>query len=162
MRRGSKVGSSSRKMPSPWPPISSIWACALLVLVSFSFLSQAGDELIGFLPASVITKVGAVGRHVEFVKQSDPSGLVGWAQCLFAFEIIYFISIALPKQGIILMYLRLFVWKGTLRTISWLLFGLVTATSMSLVISACFQCIPLAFWVSELPPCWHDGVRHEC
>lgn len=99
----------------------------------------------------VITKVGGVGRHVEFVKEFEPDALVGWAQCLFAFEIIYFTSIALPKLAIILMYLRLFVWKGTLRNISWLLFGLVSATSVSLVISACFQCIPLAFWVSNPP-----------
>lgn len=96
----------------------------------------------------VITMIGGVGRHVEYITASDPSKLVGWAQGLFAFELIYFTSIALPKLAIICLYLRMFNWKGGMRALAWVLFALVSMTSVSLVVAACFQCIPIAFWVS--------------
>lgn len=101
---------------------------------------------------TVLTKVGGVGRHVIFLEQSDPAALVGWAKCLFAFELIYFISVALPKLSIICLYLRIFSWKGAMRTVAWILFGLTAATSAALTVAACFQCIPLAFfWDRTIP-----------
>lgn len=77
---------------------------------------------------------------------NQPAALVGWAKCLFAFEVLYFISMALPKMSILCLYLRLFSWRGTMRVLSWILFTLVAALSTALVITACFQCIPLAFF----------------
>lgn len=67
--------------------------------------------------------------------------------CLFAFEIIYFTSIALPKLAIICLYLRIFEWRGMMRTVAWVLFTLTALTSVSLVVAACFQCIPIQFFV---------------
>lgn len=105
------------------------------------------------LTSSVITEIGSVGRHVEYVEAFEPGKIAGWAQGLFAFELIYFTSIALPKLAIICLYLRLFNWKGTMRVLAWVLFALVTMTSLSLVVAACFQCIPIAYWVSTYC-CW--------
>lgn len=89
-----------------------------------------------------------MGRHVEYVERFEPAKIAGWAQGLLAFELIYFTSIALPKLAIICLYLRLFNWKGTMLVLAWILFVLVSLTSLSLVIAACFQCIPIAYWVS--------------
>lgn len=93
-----------------------------------------------------MTKVGGVGRHVAFNQAVQPRTLIGWAQCILAFEMIYFISVALPKLSIICLYLRIFNWKGALRSSAQVLFALTAMTSISLVGAACFQCRPLAFW----------------
>lgn len=104
---------------------------------------------------SVITEIGSVGRHVEFVEEFEPGKIAGWAQGLLAFELIYFTSIALPKLAIICLYLRLFNWKGTMLVLACILFALVAMTSLSLVVAACFQCIPIAYWVSGFF-CWPE------
>lgn len=93
-----------------------------------------------------MTRVGGVGRHVEYLEENDPKALAGWAQCIFAFEIIYFTSVALPKFAIICLYLRMFNWRGAMRTMAWIVFILVALTSISLVVAACFQCHPIAYW----------------
>jgi hypothetical protein len=71
---------------------------------------------------------------------------VGWAECILAFEFVYFTSVALPKIAIVLLYVRVFNWKGTMRNIALLLMALLGATSFSLVLAAAFQCTPLEFW----------------
>lgn len=84
---------------------------------------------------------------MAYLERNNPAALVGWGKSLFAFEIIYFISIALPKLSILCLYLRMFQWKGTMRVLACVLFSLVASTSTALVIAACFQCQPLAyFW----------------
>lgn len=93
-----------------------------------------------------MTKVGGVGRHVEFLEENDPAALTGWAQCIFAFEITYFTSVALPKLGIICLYLRMFNWRGGMRVLAWVVFILTAMTSISLIVAACFQCTPIAYW----------------
>lgn len=93
-----------------------------------------------------MTKVGGVGRHVVFLEKNSPGAVVGWAKCLFAFEVIYFISVALPKLSILCLYLRIFNWRGTVRNLAWVLFSLTATTSLALVIAACFQCQPLPYW----------------
>lgn len=100
----------------------------------------------------VMTKIGGVGRHVEFVEEEEPKQLTGWAQSILAFELIYFTSVALPKLGIICLYLRIFNWKGATRTAAWILFTLTAMTSVSLVVAACFQCAPIAFWWDRTIP----------
>ena len=99
-----------------------------------------------------MTKIGGVGRHVEFVEEEEPKQLTGWAQSILAFELIYFTSVALPKLGIICLYLRIFNWKGATRSVAWVLFTLTAMTSISLVVAACFQCTPIAFWWDRTIP----------
>lgn len=93
-----------------------------------------------------MTKVGGVGRHVDYLEKMDPIKLEGWAKCLLAFEMVYFISMALPKMAIVFLYLRVFNWRGAMRTWAWIIQGLLAATSLSFVLVACFQCRPLAYW----------------
>ncbi|KAF6833772.1 integral membrane protein [Colletotrichum musicola] len=100
----------------------------------------------------VMVRVGGVGRHVEFVEEFHPALLAGWAKCILAFEIIYFASVALPKMGIVCLYLRLFNWKGPMRTTAYILLGTLAATSISFIITACFQCTPLPFWWDRTIP----------
>lgn len=99
-----------------------------------------------------MTQVGGVGRHVAFNQVAQPRALVGWAQCILAFEMVYFISVALPKLSIICLYLRIFNWRGALRNMALVLFALTAATSLSLFGAACFQCRPLAFWWDRTIP----------
>lgn len=99
-----------------------------------------------------MVRVGGVGRHVEFVEEFHPALLTGWAKCILAFELIYFASIALPKMGIVCLYLRIFNWKGMMRTISYALLAVLAATSLSFILTACFQCTPIAFWWDRTIP----------
>lgn len=91
-------------------------------------------------------KVAGVGYHIEAVEARDPSILVAWAKCIFAFEIAYFATFTFPKMAIMFLYLRIFCWRGTMRVISYVLLGFLAATGLSLVIAACLQCRPLAYW----------------
>lgn len=93
-----------------------------------------------------MTRVGGVGRHVAWLEENEPSALTGWAQCIFAFELIYFTSVALPKLAILCLYMRVFNWRGGMRTLAWVVFALVAMTSGSLVVAACLQCRPIAYW----------------
>lgn len=93
-----------------------------------------------------MTKVGGVGQHVAFLEENDPIKLEGWAKCLLAFEMVYFTSMSLPKMAIVFLYLRVFNWRGAMRTLAYVLLGLLAATSLSFVLVACFQCRPLEFW----------------
>ncbi|KAG8161100.1 hypothetical protein KVR01_009364 [Diaporthe batatas] len=117
------------------------------------FLCAAYVVNLGMCAVGIImTKVGGVGRHVEFVEEENPVLLRGWAQSILAFELIYFASVALPKLGIICLYLRLFNWKGATRTAAWILFILTAMTSVSLIVAACFQCTPIEFWWDRTIP----------
>lgn len=99
-----------------------------------------------------MVRVGGVGRHIEFVEENEPALLAGWAKSILAFELVYFTSVALPKLGIICLYLRIFNWKGAMKTAALVLFTLTAMLSVSLVVSACFQCIPLAYWWDRTIP----------
>ncbi|KAL1871105.1 hypothetical protein Daus18300_004850 [Diaporthe australafricana] len=117
------------------------------------FLCAAYVVNLGMCAVGIImTKIGGVGRHVEFVEEEEPKQLTGWAQSILAFELIYFTSVALPKLGIICLYLRIFNWKGAMRAAAWTLFALTAMTSVSLVVAACFQCTPIAFWWDRTIP----------
>ncbi|KAH9432883.1 hypothetical protein MCOR27_010600 [Pyricularia oryzae] len=95
-----------------------------------------------------MTIVGGVGQHVALFQQpgGDKTKLRGWAQCILAFEIIYFTSVALPKIAIIFMYIQVFNWRNTRRRVAWALVAINASLAISLVGAACFQCIPLAYW----------------
>jgi hypothetical protein len=101
---------------------------------------------------TVIVQIGGVGQHLVAVEARDPALLVEWAKCLLAFEIVYFTSVALPKMAIVCLYLRVFNWKGGMRTAAMTLLAVLAATGLSLVITACFQCRPLAFWWDRTIP----------
>ncbi|KAJ0114981.1 integral membrane protein [Diaporthe amygdali] len=117
------------------------------------FLIAAYVVNLGMCAVGIImTKIGGVGRHVEFVEEFHPKQLTGWAQSILAFELIYFTSVALPKLGIICLYLRIFNWKGAMRNAALVLFTLTAMTSVSLVVAACFQCTPIAFWWDRTIP----------
>ncbi|KAI3390406.1 hypothetical protein diail_9740, partial [Diaporthe ilicicola] len=117
------------------------------------FLCAAYVVNLGMCAVGIImTKIGGVGRHVDFVEEFHPKQLTGWAQSILAFELIYFTSVALPKLGIICLYLRIFNWKGAMRSAAWILFTLTAMTSVSLVVAACFQCTPIAFWWDRTIP----------
>ncbi|KAF3771402.1 hypothetical protein M406DRAFT_24719, partial [Cryphonectria parasitica EP155] len=100
----------------------------------------------------VMTRVGGVGRHVLWLEEEMPEALVGWAQCIFAFEIIYFTSVALPKLSILCLYLRIFNWTGRMRNTALSILALTVMTSVSLVVAACFQCRPIQFWWDRTIP----------
>lgn len=93
-----------------------------------------------------MVKVGGVGRHVEFLQASKPDWFASWAICILSFEMMYYVSVCLPKIGIICLYLRIFQWEGRTRVATLTLLAVVLSTSVALVVAACFQCIPLAFW----------------
>lgn len=99
-----------------------------------------------------MTRVGGVGQHVEYLEEHDPSKLTGWAQCILAFELIYFTSMSLPKMAIVFLYLRVLNWKGPMRTMAYVVLGLLVATSLSFVVTACLQCRPIAFWWDKKLP----------
>ncbi|KAK8074235.1 hypothetical protein PG994_005134 [Apiospora phragmitis] len=100
----------------------------------------------------VSTYIGGVGQHVEYLEETDPSKLEGWAKSILAFEMVYFTSMALPKMAIVFLYLRVFNWRGAMRTWAYVIQALLAATSLSFVLVACFQCRPLAFWWDRTIP----------
>ncbi|TDZ28387.1 Satratoxin biosynthesis SC1 cluster protein 4 [Colletotrichum spinosum] len=113
-----------------------------------AYLVDLGMCAIGI----VMVRVGGVGRHVEFVEEVHPALLAGWAKCILAFEIVYFASVALPKMGIVCLYLRVFNWKGAMRVVALVLLGVLAATSVSFIVTACLQCTPIAFWWDRTIP----------
>ncbi|KAI6361155.1 hypothetical protein MCOR25_006526, partial [Pyricularia grisea] len=92
------------------------------------------------------THIGGIGRHADAVERDTPWQIKGWGISIFAFEIGYFTSVAFPKTAIICLYLRIFHWKGPKRYCAMVLIFLNAALALSLVLIACFQCRPLAFW----------------
>ncbi|ORY66099.1 uncharacterized protein BCR38DRAFT_456740 [Pseudomassariella vexata] len=94
----------------------------------------------------VMVKIAGVGRHVIFIEENNPALLTKWAQCILAFEILYFSSVAMPKLAILFLYLRVFNWKGPMRVVALGLIVVVAGTGLGLVLTACFQCRPINFW----------------
>ncbi|KZL78319.1 integral membrane protein, partial [Colletotrichum incanum] len=117
------------------------------------FLAAAYFVDLGMCAVGIVmVKVGGVGRHVEFVEEFHPALLTGWAKSILAFEIVYFASVALPKMGIVCLYLRVFNWKGMMRTTAYALLATLAATSVSFIVTACFQCRPIEFWWDRTIP----------
>ncbi|KAK8070489.1 hypothetical protein PG997_010692 [Apiospora hydei] len=118
-----------------------------------AFLIAAWFVNLGMCAIAILmTYVGGVGRHVEHLEKTDPTKLEGWAKCLLAFEMVYFTSMALPKMAIVFLYLRVFNWRGAMRTWAYVIQTLLAATSLSFVLVACFQCRPLAYWWDRTIP----------
>ncbi|KAJ4386323.1 hypothetical protein N0V93_009217 [Gnomoniopsis smithogilvyi] len=53
-------------------------------------------------------KYGYVGRHLEWVEDNVPTGLIAWAQTLFVMQLLFGFQVALTKTSILLLYRRIF------------------------------------------------------
>ena len=92
---------------------------------------------------------GGVGYHIQKVIGMDPALMVGWAKGIYAVEIIYLASTALPKLSALVFYLRVFVShdkQTLLRPLAISTIVLVIANWFAFTFTAFFQCKPLAFW----------------
>ncbi|KAK7710316.1 hypothetical protein SLS64_005901 [Diaporthe eres] len=78
-----------------------------------------------FAVVIVMTKIAGVGYHEKWVTNTNPSQIVRWAQLLLIFEFLHFAGVALPKLAIIFFYIRVFNWKGRMRTICYTAMGLL-------------------------------------
>lgn len=99
-----------------------------------------------------MTRIAGVGHHEEWVTSTNPSQIVRWAQLVLVFEFLHFAGVALPKLAILFFYIRVFNWKGRMRTACYATMALVGATSLGSSLAACLQCRPLAFW-------WDDTIK---
>jgi len=110
-------------------------------LVFAGFISNAALSVVSIL----IVYYGGVGRHVLDVMKDDPELMVGWAKGIFAIELIYLASVALPKLSALCFYLRVFVYRKG-RVFAYIIIGLVTLNWVVFSISAILQCRPIAYW----------------
>jgi hypothetical protein len=86
-----------------------------------------------------------VGHHVSDVMKDNPELMVGWAKGIFAIELIYLASVALPKLSALSFYLRVFVYRKG-RVFAYIIIGLVILNWVVFTISAILQCRPIAYW----------------
>ncbi|KAI6344246.1 hypothetical protein MCOR25_011098 [Pyricularia grisea] len=137
------------RFQSPDPELFDVFLVAAYVITLG--MCALGIKLVA---TAVMTRVGGVGRHVELFEQpgGDKTQLRGWAQCILAFEIIYFTSVALPKIAVVFMYIRVFNWRDARRRMALALIAVNACLAISLVVAACFQCIPLAYWWDRTIP----------
>jgi len=92
-----------------------------------------------------------VGRHVNAL----PRGTIEtWEKTLFAFELLYFTAVALPKMSILCLYLRVFGWKGPMRRITQGLLTVVVLIGAALISTTLVQCRPIMTW-------WEDTGIHR-
>ncbi|KAK4226275.1 integral membrane protein [Podospora fimiseda] len=113
------------------------------VLIIAAYIVNLACCALGIL----MVKIGGVGQHADVLAVYNPKALTGWAKVLLAFEYAYFTAVALPKLSILCLYLRVLNWNhGPWRWATFVLFGLVTATWLSMMVAVCFQCQPLPFW----------------
>lgn len=93
----------------------------------------------------MIVPLGGVGHHISEVKQDNPALITGWAKGIFAVELIYLTSVALPKLSVLVLYLRIFTTRGCQISAQGTI-ALVTLNWVAFVVSCLLQCRPLAFW----------------
>ena len=93
----------------------------------------------------MIVPLGGVGRHISEVEKDDPALITGWAKGIFAIELIYLTSVALPKLSVLCFYLRIFATRGS-RISAQAAIALISLNWAAFVVTCFFQCRPLAFW----------------
>ena len=93
----------------------------------------------------MIVPLGGVGRHVSEVEKDDPALITGWAKGIFAVELIYLTSVALPKLSVLSFYLRIFTTRGS-RIFAQAAIALFSVNWAAFMVACFFQCRPLAFW----------------
>lgn len=79
------------------------------------------------------------------VERDDPALIIGWAKGIFAVELIYLTSVALPKLSVLFLYLRIFTSRGS-QIVAQGTVALITVNWVVFVVACFFQCRPLAFW----------------
>ncbi|KAH9216680.1 hypothetical protein DL95DRAFT_362975 [Leptodontidium sp. 2 PMI_412] len=110
------------------------------------FLSAGYVSNIGLcVTAILIVPLGGVGHYISEVKQDNPALVTGWAKGIFAVELIYLTSVALPKLSVLVLYLRIFTTRGCQISAQGTI-ALVTLNWVAFVVSCLLQCRPLAFW----------------
>ncbi|KAK0625011.1 hypothetical protein B0T17DRAFT_475005, partial [Bombardia bombarda] len=119
-------------------------------LIVGAFVANLGLCFLGI----VMVEIGGVGYHVVALERQNPEILVTWAKVLLAFEIVYFTAVTLPKLSILCLYIRVFNWtpRAGMRNVALLLAGIVIAMWLSLTVTACFQCRPIAYWWDKSIP----------
>ncbi|KAK4167026.1 integral membrane protein [Cladorrhinum sp. PSN259] len=119
------------------------------VLILAAYIVNLGLCALGIL----MVKIGGVGQHAVVLAIYNRKALTSWAKVLLAFEYAYFTAVALPKLSILCLYLRVLNWNhGPWRWATFVLFGLVSATWLSMMIAVCFQCQPLSYWWDKTIP----------
>ncbi|POS78512.1 integral membrane protein [Diaporthe helianthi] len=104
----------------------------------------------------VMTKVAGLGRHEEWLKNSNPTQMVRWAELVLTFEFFHFAGEALPKLAILSFYIQMFNWRGKTRAVCYVTMGTVVTAWLASTVGGCLQCRPLAFW-------WDKTIRGgEC
>jgi hypothetical protein len=93
----------------------------------------------------VIVPLGGVGRHISEMEKDDPALIAGWAKGIFAIELIYLTSVALPKLSVLFFYLRIFTTRVS-RISAQGTIVLISLNWVAFVVACFFQCRPLAFW----------------
>jgi hypothetical protein len=86
---------------------------------------------------------GGLGYHLLYLKYNALDRLIRWQKDLFALEVIYLISINLPKFALLNLYYRIFIERKT-RICIWILFGVMIAYTLILTPLIFSICNPIA------------------
>ncbi|KAK1148344.1 hypothetical protein N8T08_010154 [Aspergillus melleus] len=89
----------------------------------------------------IVVCKGAFGKHEDDVPQEL---LIRTLKLYFIAQILYKINIGLTKISILLLYLRLFIQRWFFIT-CWTWIVIITAFTLSTVISSIFQCTPVQY-----------------
>lgn len=88
--------------------------------------------------------VEGVGHYLDAVLMFHPHGVVVWAKCIYALEMIYLPAVALPKLSILSLYFRLFPNK-VIRAITLVIVGIVLLNWLAFVFASAFERSPVAY-----------------
>ncbi|KAI1108349.1 hypothetical protein F5Y14DRAFT_92894 [Nemania sp. NC0429] len=103
----------------------------------------------------VIVPIGGAGRHIAYLATNEPAKIVTFLKIQAADEIIYVLSVTLPKISILSLYLRIFPSRN-IRIVTCVVMALVIANFFaSGLITGLTICHPFAFkWDKTIPGGW--------
>ncbi|TVY93747.1 hypothetical protein LAWI1_G000884 [Lachnellula willkommii] len=109
------------------------------LLLPFAWLFNVGlcSLCINSVPAA------GVGRHLAYVKQTDPHQLIAWGKTLVALEWLYLSSNPLPKIYVLCLYLRIFTQRAA-RVTCYVMIGVIIAIWVSFIVASATKCTPFA------------------
>ena len=87
--------------------------------------------------------LGSIGCHFASVAATSPQAVKHWTQTLILAPILHAAACALPKLGILALFLRIFCQKKY-RVSCFALMSLVVALAMANIIAGASDCMPLA------------------
>ena len=91
-----------------------------------------------------MVQFAGLGRHQADLIMEDPKKPVLWAKCLYAMELLYLLSTALPRLSVLCLYCRIFPFKLGRRASHSLAAVIVCYVIVSLI-SSHIQCEPFAY-----------------